>query len=68
MEEMVIPTGGYYTENKVTVYNTEGWVEDWAQIQKGRYLHACGHFINMDNQVVRQHAATLPGVVRHTYI
>ena len=59
MEEMVILTGGYYTENKVTVYNTEGWVEDWAQLQTGRYWHACGHFINMDNQVVRQHAATM---------
>ena len=55
MEEMVILTGGALnTKNKVTVYNSEGWVEDWAQLQTGRYLHACGHFVNTDNQVVRR--------------
>ena len=42
MEEMVILTGGTDTKNKdmdtekkVTVYNTEGWVEDWPELQKG---------------------------------
>ena len=53
MEEIVILTGGSYTENKVTVYSSSGWVEDWAPLKTGRYDHACGHFVNTDNQVVR---------------
>ena len=54
MEDTVVLTGGLNTKYKVTVYNTEGWVGDWAKLQRGRYNHACGHFINTDNQVVRQ--------------
>ena len=58
MEEVVVITGGLYTETKVTVYNTEGWVEDWPELQTGGWEHACGHFINTDNQVVRQQHVT----------
>ena len=54
MEDTVIITGGQYTESKVTVYNTEGWVADWPGLNMGRYDHGCGHFVNTDNQVVRQ--------------
>ena len=55
MEEMVILTGGSLdTRTQVTVYSSEGRVEDWAQLQTGRSSHACGHFVNTDNQVVRQ--------------
>ena len=54
MEDTVIITGGQYTESKVTVYNTEGWVADWPELNQGRYDHGCGHFVNTDNQVVRQ--------------
>ena len=50
MEDTVILTGC----SKVTVYNSEGWVEDWPELQTGRHDHACGHFVNKDNQVVRQ--------------
>ena len=54
MEDTVVLTGGLDTKTQVSVYNSEGWVEDWPELQTGRYSHACGHFVNMDNQVVRQ--------------
>ena len=53
MEETVILTGGVKTRTKVTVYNTEGFLEDWPDMKQGRSLHGCGHFVNTNNQVVR---------------
>ena len=52
LKEMVILTGGT-KENKVTVYNNDGFVEDWPELKTGRFNHGCGHFINTDNKVVR---------------
>ena len=52
LKEMVILTGGEYTESKVTVYNNEGFVADWPELKTGRYNHGCGHFVNTDNKVV----------------
>ena len=57
LKEMVILTGGT-KENKVTVYNNKGFVEDWPELKTGRFNHGCGHFINTDNKVVR-HIALL---------
>ena len=54
MEETVIITGGDFKKNQVTVYNTEGWVADWPELNTGRWDHGCGYFVNTDNQVVRQ--------------
>ena len=54
MKETIILTGGDYTRNQVTVYNTEGFQEDWPGLNMGRYHHGCGHFVNTDNEVVRQ--------------
>ena len=54
MEDTVIITGGDFKKNQVTVYNTEGWVADWPELNTGRWDHGCGHFVNTDNQVVRQ--------------
>ena len=54
MEETVIITGGDFKKNQVTVYNTEGWVADWPELNTGRSDHGCGHFVNTDNEVVRQ--------------
>ena len=55
LKEIVILTGGYskVTHSKVTVYNNEGFVEDWPELNTGRYDHGCGHFVNTDNKVVR---------------
>ena len=55
MEETVIITGGFKTKTQVSVYNTEGFLADWPSLNTGRYLHGCSHFVNTDNQVVRQH-------------
>ena len=55
MEATVILTGGAYpTGTKVTVYNTEGWVEDLPSLNMERFDHGCGHFVNNENQMVRQ--------------
>ena len=54
MKEVVILTGGYYTMSLVTVYNNAGFVEDLPSLNTGRMYHGCGHFVNTDNQVVRQ--------------
>ena len=54
MEETVIITGGDFKKNQVTVYNTEGWVADWPELNQGRNGHGCGHFVNTDKKVVRQ--------------
>ena len=53
LKEIVILTGGQYTESKVTVYNNEGFVADWPEVKTGRYSHGCGHFVNTNNEVVR---------------
>ena len=50
---MVILTGGANTMSKVTVYNNEGFVADWPELNIWRYGHGCGHFVNTDNKVVR---------------
>ena len=52
MPEQVILTGGIKTEYNVTVYNTEGFVEDWPHLKKGRSRHGCGHYVNTDKQMV----------------
>ena len=38
---------------EVSVYNGQGWVEDYAGLNTGRKEHGCGHYINGDNNVVR---------------
>ena len=58
MEDTVVLTGGRDTKTQVRVYSSTGWVEDWAELQTGRYWHACGYFVNTDNQVVRQQHVT----------
>ena len=52
MPEQVILTGGIKTEYNVTVYNTEGFVEDWPHLKKGRSRHGCGHYVNTDKKLV----------------
>ena len=51
----MILTGGYSTRNKVSVFNKNGFVEQLPDLLTGRYLHACGFFINNDkNKVLNQ--------------
>ena len=37
---------------QVTVYNSLGWVEDWPGLTTGRHGHACGYFVNSDDEMV----------------
>ena len=56
MGDHVIVTGGSYDSHvraEVSVYNSQGWVEDYAGLITGRQQHGCGHYINGDNNVVR---------------
>ena len=50
--EKVILTGGLKTLDKVTVYNSKGWVEDLPSLKIGRYYHACGSFVTSDKKMV----------------
>ena len=52
MPKKVILTGGVKTMYNVSVYSTEGFVENWPQLKKGRAGHGCGHYINTDEKVV----------------
>ena len=54
MPGQVIITGGRYSDvgRRVSVYNEQGWVEDWPSLNKWRYDQRCGHFINSDNKLV----------------
>ena len=45
-------TGGLKTLDKVTVYNSKGWVEDLPSLKTGRYYHACGSFVTSDKKMV----------------
>ena len=67
MEASVVLTGGLYTKTRVTVYNSEGWVEDLPSLNMGRYSHGCGHFVNMDNQVVSEEAIQYIFIVLSTH-
>ena len=56
-EDRVILTGGYdtSTHNKVSVFDKNGFVEQLPDLLTGRYGHACGIFINNDeNKVLNQ--------------
>ena len=41
--------------NTVSVYSTEGWIEDLPDLLLGRSSHGCGHYINDDNRMVIFH-------------
>ena len=54
-------TGGMDVSNhdvnpmaQATIYNYQGFQADLPSLNTGRYRHACGHFVNMDMQVVSQ--------------
>ena len=53
LEDKVILTGGYESKHIVGVYNVDGWIEDLPQLQNQHYKHGCGHYVNNDNQIVR---------------
>ena len=52
MENRVIVTGGRYTLDMVSVYTEQGWAGDLPRLNTGRWTHACGHYVNAEDQVV----------------
>ena len=48
LEESVIITGGIYSEslNRVEQYNLAGSMGRLPDLNTGRYLHACGHYLH----------------------
>ena len=38
--------------NTVSVYSTQGWIEDLPDLLTGRQSHGCGQFVNSDNEMV----------------
>ena len=54
LDSKVIVTGGDNAPRQVTVYTLAGWAADLPSLRTSRWLHGCGHFVNTDNQVVRQ--------------
>ena len=52
MENSVIITGGYYSYTRVARYSHDGYLEDLPGLITGRSGHACGHFIDTQNNIV----------------
>ena len=52
MENSVIITGGYYSYTRVARYNHDGYLEDLPGLITGRSDHACGHYIDTQNNIV----------------
>ena len=50
-EDQVIVTGGLNTNNKVSVYTDDGWIQDLAPFKHGRWGHSCGHYTSDDDIV-----------------
>ena len=63
LEDKVILTGGRDQEGNtmanVTVYNNGGFVKDMPSLNTGRFYHGCGHYVNSDNKMVRQHCIVI---------
>ena len=37
----------------MAIFNESGWVENLPELQTGRWLHGCGHYLNSENNLVR---------------
>ena len=57
-------TGGWASQaegtsrSRVQVYDRNGEVAQLPDLQQARYMHACGHFVDNQNNIVK-HAMTL---------
>ena len=49
-EELII-TGGKGIMTTVSVYSEAGWQRDLAPLNQGRWLHACGSYVNGGKKV-----------------
>ena len=51
-DERVVVTGGEFTKTRVSVYDIGGWIEDLPDLNKGRFGHGCGHYVDDNNKTV----------------
>ena len=51
--DSVFITGGYYTMDRVSRYDSLGFVEDLPSLIVGRYGHGCGSYMREDKTQVR---------------
>ena len=45
-------TGGVRSKRRVSVYTTQGWLEDWPSLHRSRIQHGCGHYVNTEDKMV----------------
>ena len=48
----MILTGGVRSKRRVSVYTTQGWLEDWPSLHRSRIQHGCGHYVNTEDKLV----------------
>ena len=48
----MILTGGVRSKRRVSVYTTQGWLEDWPSLHRSRIQHGCGHYVNSEDKMV----------------
>ncbi len=51
LTDSVIITGGYETQNIVSRYSKDGWVEDLPSLKVGRRSHGCSQYLSGGEQV-----------------
>ena len=63
MEDSVVITGGWASQaegtqirgrSRVQVYDRNGEVAQLPDLQQARYMHACGHFVDNQNNIVKK--------------
>ena len=51
-DSYIITGGGDYPYTTVSKYNKDGWMEDLPDLNKGRYFHGCGTYLDDNNNRV----------------
>jgi len=51
LSDRMIITGGILTQNRATEYNSLGFAQDLPSFNDGRWFHACGFFVNGDQEI-----------------
>ena len=51
-EKTYIITGGQWTSKTVSIYSQTGWLDDLPNLVTGRHYHACGTYVDSNNNRV----------------
>ena len=65
LEDMVVVTGGLYSRKTVQVYTISGPQEqpDLPDMIEDRWNHACAHYVDSENRIVRVYYIILPTLI-----